>query len=400
MQMKALLDSQNSAFEKLCHLKVGALFMEAGTGKTRAAIELIRPAKSDRVLWLTPYQTKENLKAEIEKWGGLDCRIEGIESLSSSDRLYLELRSFLEEGKSRVVVCDESLKIKNSDAIRTKRILELGRLSDLRLVLNGTPLSRNLLDLWTQMEFLSPKILKMNQAQFKNTFVEYVTVTYTPPGRYRGYTKEFIKRYHNLPYLHSLISPYVFESKLSLSVGHQHIDLRFELTDEEAKEHDSLKEKYLDDKMLMMRNNNIFLELTQKMQHNYSCSPEKFEIVKGLLRNCDSSKFLIYAKYIDTQEMLKKRFPDVRIMSFGKHSYGLNLQEYNRIVFFDKTWDYAQREQVEHRILRQGQEDDCIFYDLTSNAGLDRLINQNIDKKARLLDMFKRLSNEELREVL
>lgn len=395
-----LLSKQLDAVTKLSRLKVGALFMEAGTGKTRTAMELIRSAKADRILWLTPYQTKENLRAELDKWGGLDCRIEGIESLSNSDRIYLELRDFLEQGKNRVVVCDESLKIKNLDALRTKRVLELGKLAEYRMVLNGTPLSRNLLDLWTQMEFLSPKILKMSYAQFKNTFVEYVTVTYSMPGRHRSFSKEFIKKYHNLPYLYSLISPYIFESSLSISVGKQHIDLRFDLSHEEIRQHNLLKEKYLDDKMLMAKNNNIFLELTQKMQHNYSCSEEKFEIVEGLFKNSDRSKFLIYAKYVDTQERLKDRFPDVRIMSLGKHSYGLNLQDYNRIVFFDKTWDYAQREQVEHRIFRTGQEDDCIFYDLTSNAGLDSLINKNIEKKAGMLDMFKRMGIEELRREL
>jgi SNF2 family DNA or RNA helicase len=398
--MKDLLQSQQNSFKKLSKLKVGALFMEAGSGKTLAALELIRSANPHYILWLTPYQTKENLRLEINKWGGIECRIEGIESLSNSDALYLELRYELEKSKSSFLICDESLKIKNADAIRTHRVLELGKMSKFRLILNGTPISRNLLDIWSQMEFLSPKILKMNQAQFKNSFVEYITVTYNSPGRNKGFSKEFIKKYHNLPYLYSLIEPYVFESKLSVSVGQQHIDLKYQLTPDEVKRHNFLKEKYLDDKMLLMRNNNIFLELTQKMQHNYSCSPEKFEIVKSLIKNDDHSKFLIYAKYVDTQKKLKECFPTLRIMSLGKHSYGLNLQDFNKIIFFDKTWDYAQREQVEHRIFRTGQIEDCIYYDLTSNAGLDILINQNISKKSSLLEMFKKLSLDQLKGQL
>jgi SNF2 family DNA or RNA helicase len=87
-------------------------------------------------------------------------------------------------------------------------------------------------------------------------------------------------------------------------------------------------------------------------------------------------------------------------MSLGKHAYGLNLQQYTRIIFFDKTWDYAQREQVEHRIYREGQTDDSIYYDLTSNAGLDSLINQNIKKKTNMLQIFKQLTNHELKELL
>lgn len=381
-------------------LRVGALFMEAGSGKTKAAMELIKSASPDFVLWLTPFQTKENLTAEIRKQGGQNCRIEGIESLSSSDSIYIELRNILEKSNRAFIVCDESLKIKNSNAIRTKRILDLGKLAAFRLVLNGTPLSRNLLDLWSQMEFLSPKILNMSESAFKNTFCEYVTVIHKSPENGRTYSREFIKRYHNLPYLHSLIEPYVFESKLSISVGVQHHDLLFSLTDEEMDHHNLLKEKYLDNEVLMLRRNNIFLELTQKMQHNYSLSPQKFDLLNQILKSVDRSKVLIFVKYVDTRVALEKAYPNIKILSYGKHSFGLNLQQFSHTIFWDKTWDYAQREQVEHRTYRTGQQSDCIYYDFTSNAGLDKLINQNIAKKSTLLSQFKMLSNEQLKEML
>ena len=395
--MQPLLDSQQKALDKLSSLKVGALFMDAGTGKTRAALDLVRSARPDYVLWLTPCATIQNLKDEIELQGGLECKVAGIESLSLSDRLYLELMADLRKAKSAFVICDESLKIKNSDAIRTKRILELGKMSSYRLVLNGTPLSRNLLDLWSQMEFLSPRILNMREAEFKNTFVEYVRVTHHHPGG-STYSREFIRKYHNLPYLYSLIEPYVFESTLSISVGIQHHDMRYSLTEKEILEHNFLKEKYLDNDMLLFRRNNIFLELTQKMQHNYSLSPEKFSITDEIIRDVDPTKVLIYAKYVDTQIELRKRYPQIAIKSLGKHSYGLNLQEYNHTIFWDKTWDYAQREQVERRTYRTGQANDCYYYDLTSNAGLDKLINENIKKKSSMLEMFKKMSLNELKE--
>lgn len=398
--MQALLNSQSGALEKLQRLRVGALFMEAGTGKTRTAMELVRHEQPDYCLWLTPFQIKGNLLTEIDKWGGLHCEIQGIESLSSSDRLYLELRTKLETSKNAFVVVDESLKIKNNSAKRTKRIIDIGKFAKCRLILNGTPISRNLIDLHTQMDFLSPKILKMEPPEFKNKFVEYVTITYHSRGYGRSYQREFIKRYHNLDYLYSVIEPYVFESSLSISIGKQHIDLSYSLTDEEMQEHNRLKEKYLDDKMLMARNNNIFLELTQKMQHNYSLSPEKFAIVDGLLKDIDPAKILIYAKYIDTQEALKKHYSGIRIMSIGKHSYGLNLQDYNRIVFWDKTWDYAQREQIEHRVFRTGQKQECIYYDLTGDAGLDQMMNSSIARKEKLLNDFKHKTIEELKQEL
>lgn len=398
--MQTFLDSQIKAIDKLNAVKCGALFMEAGTGKTRSALELIKNTDADYVLWFTPFQTKVNLQAEINKWGGLDCDIVGIESIQNSDRIYLELSQKCEQARRAFIVVDESLKIKNADANRTQRLLQLSEKSSYRIILNGTPLSRNLLDLWSQMEFLSPKILKMGLAEFKNTFCEYIKVTYHSQGFGRSYSKEFIKKYHNIDYLYSLIEPFIFESKLSLSIGQQHIDIDYSLTDEEKSHHDKLKEKYLDNEYLLARNNNIFLEITQKMQHNYSLSPSKFEIVDKLLSEIDKSKVLIYAKYIDTQEQLSKHYKDVRIMSLQKHSYGLNLQDYNAIVFWDKTWDYAQREQIERRIFRTGQTSNCVYYDLTGNVGLEGMINQNIERKRNLLDVFAGMSVEQLKKEL
>lgn len=373
--------------------------MEPGTGKTRAALELARSVEGcDYYLWLTPFQTKKNLKEEIEKWSESKIDIVGIESLSNSDRLYLELISLLKKAINPFIIVDESLKIKNWDAKRTRRIVELGTLAKYKLILNGTPLSRNLLDLWAQMEFLSPKILQCNMTEYKNTFCEYVRITKKTGNR--SLVKEFITGYHNVDVLYELIEPYVFEADLDLKPKKVNINLPYRLTAEEMREHDEIKKKYLDDERMEMRNNNIFLEITTLLQHNYSCSPEKFEVVNKLLKENDRKKVLIYARYIDTQEELKRKFPDVMVLSWQKHAFGLNLQQYNRIIFFDKVWDYALRDQAEHRVYRVGQEDDCLFYDLTGNVGLEDLMNNNIARKGDLLKYFKKKSVEELRRVL
>ncbi len=398
--MKALLDNQIKAIDKLRHYKVGALFMEPGTGKTLTAWRLIKSVPGvDYVLWLTPFQTKENLFVELNKMDADTSIIEiqGIESLSNSDRLYLELLPKVQKAKRPFIIVDESLKIKNSEAIRTMRAINIGRYANYKLVLNGSPVSRKLLDLWAQMEFLSPKILQMGFAEFKNTFVEYTTIT--KRMGHKVISKEFINKYHNVDYLYSLIGPFVFDAKLELNKKQQYVDIDYSLTDEEEAEHNRLKEKYLDDEHMEFRNNNIFLEITQKLQHNYSLSPEKIDIIEGLTKK-EPERFIVYAKYIDTQEKLRKLFPKLRIMSWQKHAFGLNLQQYNRVIFFDKVWDYALRDQAEHRVYRVGQQEDCIFYDLTGNVGLEKMINENINKKQNLLEYFKKKSVKELMKKL
>lgn len=404
--MKALLDDQVKGIEKLRRYKVGALFMEAGTGKTRPAVELANSIEPDYVLYLAPYRAihsdnkKESVVYQVNLWGGFNCEHDfiGIESLSNSDRIYLQFYSRLQKAGRSVIIVDESLKIKNWEAKRTQRIINLGTLSEYKLILNGTPLSRDLLDLWAQMEFLSPKILKMSQAEFKNTFCEYLNIE--KRIGHRRMNREFIIGYHNVDYLYKLIEPYVFESDLDIDANLQYFELPFSLSTEGKKEHDILKAKYLDDERMEMLNNNIFLEITQKLQHNYSLTPEKFDILGNLIRNNIPSKILVVAKYIDSQREIKRRYPGIRILSWQKNALSLNLQDYNILVKWDKHWDYALHEQIEHRIYRQGQAHDCKIFDFKGNVGLEIMMADNVQNKGRLLTYFKDKSVKELRKVL
>jgi hypothetical protein len=402
--MSELLTQQLSAIDKLRHYKVGALFMRPGTGKSRSAIELIRQIEGiDYVLWLAPYNSVHRddgtgIRTEVAKWGGFDCPVEfiGIESLSSSDRIFLEATRRLEAASKPSMVVDESLKIKNWQAKRTKRIIELGQRADYKLILNGTPISRNLLDVWAQMEFLSPLILRMSIAEFKNTFCEYTRIT-KRFGTYKQYTKEFITAYHNVDYLYSLIHHYVFEADLNLSIHQQHIDIDYSLDEDALEEYHRLKGLYLDNEKLQYLNNNIFLEMTQKMQHGYCCTDEKFELLERLFKSIPQKETIIACKFIRSQEECRKRFPQATVLSLQKEAMSLNLQHCNNLVFFDKTWDWALVDQMKHRIWRTGQTRDCRFYNLNGNVGLEKLMQQNNDKKEGLLRYLK---VKALKEVL
>lgn len=395
--MQPLFDEQLTAIDKLRRFKVGALFMEPGTGKTRPAYELVKSTECDYVLWLTPFRTKDNLREELDKCGGLECDIVGIETMSSSARTYLHLREQLEKVSCPFIVVDESLKIKNWDAIRTRRIIELGRLATFKLLLNGTPLSRNLLDLWAQMEFLSPRILNMGLAEYKNTFCEWTKVTRRIGMR--TFAKEYITRYHNVDHLYSMIGHYVYECNLKVDVEKKYHDLKYTIDQEIKDEYYRIKAEYLNDEKLMMMNNNIFIELTQKMQHIYCVSENKFDLIRGILATTSPERVIAFTKYIVSTESLKIAFPDITVLTYGKHAYGLNLQQYNVCIFFDKTWDYAQRLQAERRIYRKGQHENCTYYDLTGDVGLESLINKNIEKKQSLLQYFKEKGVEAVKEL-
>ena len=398
------LQHQSEAKKHLAKWKVGALFMEAGTGKTKVAVDIVNASTCDFVLWVGPLQTIRtgNVTAEVANQGGfkMPAKYVGVESIGGSDRIYMETLAELEKYDKPFVVVDESLKIKNAQAKRTRRLLEIGRRVEYKLILNGTPLSRNLLDLWSQMQFLSPLILNMTLAEFKNTFCEWTRIT-KRNGSF-SYTKEFVTGYANVDYLYSLIRHYVFKADLKLNISQQYRCYTYGIDDESKEEYFHIKSKYLDDEMLEWKNNNIFVEMTQKMQHAYCCTPDKLEQVRKILASDDvePKRTIIFCKFIKSREVCEKEFPDCMVLSYQKDAMGLNLQEYNATIYFDKVWDYALRTQSSRRTFRTGQERDCLYFDLTGNVGLESLIDRNIDKKVTMSEYFKQATKEQLKKEL
>lgn len=398
------LQHQSEAKRHLEEWKVGALFMEAGTGKTKVAVDIVNASPCDFVLWIGPLQTIRtgNVTNEVARQGGFNmpCSFVGVESIGGSDRIYLNTVEDLKSYEKPFVVVDESLKIKNAEAKRTKRLLEIGKIVEYKLILNGTPLSRNLLDLWSQMEFLSPLILNMSLAQFKNTFCEWTRVTKT--NGWRTYSKEFITGYENVDYLYSLIRHYVFKADLKLGISQHYRSKAYYIDEDSREEYARIKEIFLEDEMLEWRNNNIFLEMTQKMQHAYCCTGDKIDQVKSILaeEEVDPSKTIIFCKFIKSRELCERLFPECLVLSYQKDSLGLNLQEYNVTIYFDKVWDFALRTQSTRRTFRTGQERDCLYYDLTGDVGLERLIDRNIGKKVTMSEYFKKATKEQLKKDL
>lgn len=398
--MQILLDSQSEAIHKLNSYKVGALFMDPGTGKTRTAIELINSVTEvDHIFWFGPLQTiksENGVVAEINKWNGFNVPVTyiGLESISQSNRIYLETRSLIEQCKCPFVIVDESLKIKNYDSKRTQRLIEISIMAEFKLILNGTPITKNLLDLWSQLEFLSPQILGMSYIQFKNTFCCYTKIT--KRNGHRTFTKEFITGYENIDYLYSLIKFYIYEADLKLNLTQQWFDYDYEIDEDTLKLYDEIKEWFLKEDTLEAKHNNIFLEMTQKLQHMYAITEDKFNVCNKVFEIIPQDKTIIYTKYIVSREECIKRYPKAMILSYQKDCLGLNLQDKCYTIYFDKNWDYALREQSKFRTFRTGQEEICRYYDLTGDVGLEHMIDCNINKKNKMVNYFKNRANEKV----
>ena len=398
--MNTLTQQQQAAIEHLNEWRVGALFMEPGTGKTRAAMTLINSTPATDCFWVGPLRTFPAVQAEMAKWGGMKMPTScwGVESIGQSDRIYMNLVNEVEQSRVPFIIVDESLKIKNADAKRTRRLLELSKRAEWKLVLNGTPVSKNLLDMWPQMEFLSPKILGMSLTEFKNTFCKWTKVTKRIGAR--SYSKEFITGMENVDYLHSLIRHYVYECDLRLQITQKWHTVPYCITPESREAYTAIKEDYLSDETLEWKNNNIFLAMTTAMQMAYATDELKMEALRRLMSDLPEEQTIIFCRYVKSQETCRKAFPRCAVLSMQKESLGLNLQQYSRMVFFDKVWDYALILQASRRTFRTGQEQDCHYYELTGNVGLEHMIDQNIKKKVSMSEYLKKVTKEELMKEL
>jgi hypothetical protein len=83
------------------------------------------------------------------------------------------LREFLLNMSPAAMILDESTKVKNRQAIQTKAALRLGQHAKRRYILTGTPIAKNPLDLYTQINFLSAGILRYPHfIAFRNRYAQ------------------------------------------------------------------------------------------------------------------------------------------------------------------------------------------------------------------------------------
>ena len=401
-----LKPNQIEAEEKAIKWTCFALFMKMGTGKTRVCVDLVNKTKDiDLVVYIAPLslikpksESIKPIQEEINKWGGFNAKeviYVGVESIGMSDRIYLSLIKKISESNNPYVIIDESIKIKNIDSKRTKRCLEISKMVKYKLILNGQPITRDLLDIYAQMYFLDPRILNMSLAEFKNTFCKYTTIIkrITPT---KQYTKEFITGYENIDYLYSLIGDYVYECDLNLEVKQIFETKTYSLDPISLKTYNDLKEKHLDNEMMEYKNNNIFLEMSMKMQHEYCITPEKFEIVNEFFKDYPENKTIIYCKYIASREECFLRYPDAIVLNYKSDSHGHNLQDRPYMIYFDGTFDWGDVSQSSARNFRTGQEVDCRYLTLIGNIGLEELIKKNNQKKEIMSNNFKTNKNEKV----
>lgn len=443
------LPHQREAIDKLQPIRVGALFMEMGTGKSRTAIELVnlREHRVSNVIWFCPVSLKLTIYKEIIKH--TDCvnddiymfdqktneknipnsfwHIIGIESMSLSSRIIWSANKLINEDS--FVIVDESSFIKGHKASRTNWITDISERARYRLILTGTPISQGVVDLFSQMRFLSPKILGYRSFySFANNHLEY-------SEKYPG----LIVRSHNTEYIAAKIKPYVYQvtKEECLELPSKLYEARyFSMTSFQRRMYERVKDEILMnidyddfDSVTIFR---LFTALQQvicgfwnrkidKSVEFIEIEHERLGMLDGIISEIGDQKIIIWAKYrydidaisrllIETHGAesvalfhggLNEKNRNQQIEKFRKEAnfflatpscggHGLTLNEASHVIFYNNGFKYAERLQAEDRNHRIGQQQKVTYVDIVCSDSIDERIQTALHRKANVADEFKK----------
>lgn len=227
------MDALNKAWPKDSF----ALFMQMRTGKTFVTINLMAARAKDgqvnAMLVICPTSAKPVWEIEMEKHcpipydihmiqagkktkvekfidadaNGMKVLVVGVEALSQGSAYDLAMR-FTAKYKT-LVVCDESTTIKTSGKARTDRSCNLADIAHSRLILNGTPVTQGVQDLWSQYRFLDWLII--NQKSYYNFMHKYCEMG--------GFEGRKVIGYNDLGELLDRIGPYTYQISTDEAIG-------------------------------------------------------------------------------------------------------------------------------------------------------------------------------------
>jgi SNF2 family DNA or RNA helicase len=432
-----------------------AFFMEQGTGKSKIVVDetvnMIERNTINCVVILAPNQVHENWKEQFETHGPKDYdkwAIQVYRSKNNAERQEKLTRDIINSGKVLVFLMnieslshqsgvnylgrilrarrqtylciDESHKIKNNSAKRTKTAIALGTLAKYRRILTGTEAEEGLINLYSQFKFLDWHIIGF---KFITPFKGFYCIM-------GGYENREIVGYRHQEMLAFRIAPYVFNRRkkdcLDLPdkvYAHHHI----EMTPEQDRMYTQLEEALLlelndgtlvDATMVLTR----FIRLQQVLSGhlgNEDIPSNRASYVAELVESA-SGKSIIFCRFVrdvflagvaldkldihsvsitgETNNRLDEinRWrvdPNCRalIITTQTGGTGLTLNEANNTIFYSNSWSATDRLQAEDRNHRIGQSNKVTYHDITVRKRIDDLILKALKNKSNLADRFRQL---------
>ena len=339
------------------------------------------------------------------------------------------------------VILDESQNIKNPSS---KSFLAVRQLkSRFKLILSGTPVENSVNDLWTQMSFINPGLLGIQQF-FQNEFV-------TPIEKKKDEDKA--------RKLQALIKPFVLrrtKEQVAPELPPKTENLFYcQVSEEQASVYENVKSEYRNELLRSLEDGTFakqqihvlqgLIKLRQIANHpimiddEYEGDSGKFENVVHTLSNVldGGHKVLVFSQFVRQLNIYREHFDKegipyvyldgstqnrgdvvkqfqedkktrVFLISIKAGGVGLNLTEADYVFILDPWWNPAVEQQAIDRTHRIGQTKNVFIYKFITKDTVEEKIVALQQRKlsvARALitteeSFIKSLSVEDIKEIL
>lgn len=399
-----------------------ALFCEMGLGKTIMSTEhVLSIAKDDEDIIVICQKSKvrdwvihwrEHYSRPVCDYTRIDPKnpkhqSKGMVIVVNYDIIWR--RPIFKEWKAHLII-DESSLIQNDTAKRTRFIMGMRPLSV--TLLSGTPCSGQYENLWTQVRMLGWNISKT--AWWDSYVIWHLEQLGPGMPRFRK-----VDGYKNTEHMKKKLREHgaVFmRTKEAIDLPDTVENTIHVPKTPEYKEFCKNKLITIDNRELVGDNGLTMLLRLRQLAGMYSL--EKMEALEDILQATDD-KIVVFYNFTDEEHMIRnactivgrkaftvsgskkeeKEFHDskdgVLIVQLQAGSYGLNLQDANRAVYYSPPLSSDQFEQSKARIHRIGQHRACFYTYLVMENSVERHIYDTLSKRADFtLQLFDKIQME------
>lgn len=431
---------------------------DPGTGKTLTTIEMIIERRAVPVLIVCPksiiesvwINQLEQIKTEFN-FHNLEI-IALIDNTTKVNKELNEIRQLSENGGKviciinydklplnhdklldinwQTVILDESTKIKNPKAKRSKVAIKLGRMAKYKTIMTGTVAPNSLLDIYNQFNFLNPGIFGSSYYHFREM--------YFFAGGYEN--KQWFVKPEAIELLKNRIKSFSIQNIKRDCIDLPplvHEDRFVDMDNNQAQYYEQMKKEmilFLEEqkeiitapfavtKMMKLRqmasgfiysdNDTIILSNT-KLIELYELIIDEIGSKQVIIFAHFNSSINCICKYLESRGVsyinFRKGNRDINLNLFksgqkkilvanpASAGHGLNLQFCSNVIYFEHDFNLENYEQSLQRIERIGQKNKMTIYHLITRKTIEKYI---IDKLKKKQDINREFSIAELKENL
>jgi len=428
----------DEAMELYCEGKINRILIVAGKGSYADWINKHIPENVPADIPVVPHlwrggsleKERRNLNAIMATSDILPVLVMNIEALGASKTAKTVANNFV--GVRTLIIVDESSKIRNIDAQRTKEMIKLGQRAAYRRALTGLAVPKNPLDLWGQFAFLGlERILGNSYFGFRARYCVLKPI-FVAGGR----TVQVVDGFRDLNKLQERIEPHVFRVLKSdcLDLPPKIFErVHVPLTDEQHRIYDDLKKKATSEieSGVHMTTSNALARLTAMQRvvlgiardeaGNLHClDSNRTDIMLDVINEM-SGKIVIWAAFrydvIVISEALATAYPNRKVVFYhgdvslknreiavsefqdgdadffvgtlDTGSFGITLTSANNVIYYSNDFDLEFRMQSEDRCHRDGQTKSVTYVDLVATGTIDEKILDVLQQKKSVADLIQ-----------